>query len=303
VIPQFPTKKHLELSDKEEIEHITKQFLPYSDFTFISLWSYDTQENREISMLHNNLVVLSTDYLTTEKLYSFIGTNLVSQTIQTLLQDAKVHDYIPRLEMIPEVCVEKEREVLEQTFSISDDRDNFDYVLSLSEILSDSNTHHYGKKKHYRNFLEAYPHISVKESDRSDPLVQEQVLQVFENWRVQKGASEVDSANERTAITRTLKTKELSAILLCLFDREKMIAFGIGSVCGQEYGEYHFLKVDPAYKDIYTAMYIEMARLLAQKGCQYLNIEQDLGIPGLRTSKEQWEPTKYLKKYLIAEKA
>ncbi len=39
MLPQFPQFKPLELTDKSDIEAITKQHLPYSDFNFVSLWN------------------------------------------------------------------------------------------------------------------------------------------------------------------------------------------------------------------------------------------------------------------------
>ena len=64
MIPQFPEFKSLELSDKKDIESFTKRFPPYSDFNFVSMWSWDIKEEIRISQLNGNLVVRFTDYLT-----------------------------------------------------------------------------------------------------------------------------------------------------------------------------------------------------------------------------------------------
>ncbi|MGI8475489.1 MAG: hypothetical protein ACR2OO_03850 [Thermomicrobiales bacterium] len=37
-IPSFPSFRPLEISDQFEIEQWVKQFPPYSDFNFVSLW-------------------------------------------------------------------------------------------------------------------------------------------------------------------------------------------------------------------------------------------------------------------------
>ena len=41
MLPEFPQFKKLELSDKEEVEKFTSKFPPYSDFNFVSMWSWD----------------------------------------------------------------------------------------------------------------------------------------------------------------------------------------------------------------------------------------------------------------------
>ena len=64
MIPEFPEFKKLELSDKEEVEKITSKFPPYSDFNFVSMWSWNIENKIWISQLYGNLVVHFTDYLT-----------------------------------------------------------------------------------------------------------------------------------------------------------------------------------------------------------------------------------------------
>lgn len=78
MIPKFPKFKHIELIDKEEIEKITQKFPPYSDFNFISMWSWDIKVEMIISKLNNNLVVRFTDYLTGYPFFSFLGDNMVN---------------------------------------------------------------------------------------------------------------------------------------------------------------------------------------------------------------------------------
>lgn len=75
MIPEFPKFKHIELIDKEEIEQITHKYPPYSDFNFVSMWSWDIKGEIRISKLNNNLVVRFTDYLSGNPFFSFLGDN------------------------------------------------------------------------------------------------------------------------------------------------------------------------------------------------------------------------------------
>jgi hypothetical protein len=64
MIPQFPKFKKIDLADLKEIEQFTKQFSPYSDYNFISLWAWNINDAVCISKLNGNLVVRFINYLT-----------------------------------------------------------------------------------------------------------------------------------------------------------------------------------------------------------------------------------------------
>ena len=84
-LPLYPTFKKLELSDKEIFEEHTKKFPPYSDYNFVSIWSYNTEDNVTFSFLNDNLVMKLNDYITNEPFYTFLGTNKAEETINNLL--------------------------------------------------------------------------------------------------------------------------------------------------------------------------------------------------------------------------
>ena len=44
----------------------------------------------------------------------------------------------------------------------------------------------------------------------------------------------------------------------------------------------------------------ETARILSDAGCEYLNYQQDLGIPGLKRCKKDFLPHAYLRKYRVS---
>ena len=50
MIPNFPNFKHVEIKDKPDVEKFTHSFKPYSDFNFISLFAWDTNNQRKIAI-------------------------------------------------------------------------------------------------------------------------------------------------------------------------------------------------------------------------------------------------------------
>lgn len=72
-IPHFPKWKKLEWSDRAAVEHFTGGWQPYSDFSFISLWIWNTEEDAQLSQLDGHLLLRARDYVTGQPLYSFGG--------------------------------------------------------------------------------------------------------------------------------------------------------------------------------------------------------------------------------------
>src|SRR4051794_34796057 len=100
-IPIFPRFKRLDIGDQFEIERWVRQFQPYSDFNFVSLYSWNTTDEIEVSLLNDNLVVLFSDYSTAERFFSFMGTNLADETADILLNEAKRRGTCESLKLLP----------------------------------------------------------------------------------------------------------------------------------------------------------------------------------------------------------
>jgi hypothetical protein len=134
-IPLFPDFKPLEFIDQFAVESWVKQFRPYSDFNFVSLWCWNTENNIELSWLNDNLVVKFKDYGSPRRFYSFLGTNDVVATTLTLCEAAREAGLDSRLQLIPETIVAAAPE-LSDWVQVAGDRGQFDYVVSTQEWAS-----------------------------------------------------------------------------------------------------------------------------------------------------------------------
>ncbi|MEY4580839.1 MAG: hypothetical protein RL701_5542 [Pseudomonadota bacterium] len=85
MIPQFPQFKKLVVEDHEAVDAHTRGLQSYSDYNFTSMWAWNIEERRELSMLNDNLVVKFTDYVTGEPFLSFLGKRETQRTACSLL--------------------------------------------------------------------------------------------------------------------------------------------------------------------------------------------------------------------------
>ena len=301
-IPQFPTMRRLELGDRTAIEAIVGRFAPYSDFTFTSLWAWDTDESCAIAMLGENLVVRFKDYESEDHFYSFIGQDAVVDAAETLLAHAREEGLPAQLKLVPEVVIQAD-DRLEERFAVAPDRDNFDYLYDTAEWATFPSPRF---RKHRKRLDRCREHaaLEVRAVDPGDPCCQAAIVDLFHRWAAQRPTSgNGDHRHELAALQRVFALNGSNPLSGCgFFDGERLVGFSLWE--GLPDGAYavsHFQKSDRAYPELSSWQAHEVGRFLEGRGFRLLNGEQDLGIPGLRDYKQSLQPDRLLRKYVIAE--
>lgn len=293
--------KALELQDKEILENFVKDYLPFSDFSFISLFTYNTKGTVEYCFYNNNLIIKFEDYMTNEGFYSLIGKHKLHETIEDLLKFAKKNNLKYSLNLVPHSVI-KHGANLHERFEIKEDPDNFDYVVSSLDIAELHPVKFAKKRKLVDGFRAKYPHLTVKSVDLTKSSNQKAILEMFSYWAKSNEKDKEQVATEYTAIKRLLENAKHFPNLYALgiYEGNKLVAFNTFEVSTHGYGISSFQKGDRKYEGIYAFLTHEMAKNMVALGCKYINFEQDLGIDGLRSSKSSWHPVNFLKKYTIS---
>jgi uncharacterized protein len=293
MIPGYPKFRKLKLTDKKEIEGITKKFEPYSDFNFGSMWSWDVDQGTQIANLNGNLVVKFLDYIDGSVFWSFIGDNKIVKTVETLLVAT------PVLKLVPEAMILK----LDGAPGIKykEDPDNFDYILDMQKT-STLNGNKLGPKRNFVNRFGRFYGEKVKTTvlDLEKLENRKKIIELFDVW--EKGRSKARSETERelTAVKRILKSAgSLNLVAVGVWDKDKLIGFSINEKVQMDYAMIHFEKADVAYVGVFEYLKQQSAKILLESGCRLINYEQDLGLVGLRKAKLSWQPVSYIKKYIL----
>ena len=297
MLKTFPNFSDLSIEDKNEIERITNQFSPYSDFNFVSLWCYDLSDKTGLSILNNNLVIRMEDYTTADIFYMFIGKNKVEETIKELFEFLKQNNLPQELYLLPEEMLADCIDRLKQKYKVEEDRDNFDYIINVDNIAKMEGSALHQKKKLLNKFLKNQtPNVRIV--NLSDTNIKNEILSFFDLWKKNKG--KYNSKNEEVALNNLFKGLiDQSNIYVLLAEyRNQVIGFSIFEILENGYAVGDFQKGDVKYKGIYEFLNYSIAKFLKEKKCKYYNIEQDLGIEGLRRAKLDYDPI-FLKKYTI----
>ena len=301
MIPEFPNFKKLEFSDKESILAITDNFEPYSDFVFANILFWDYKEQMQISILNGNLVIKFNDYLTGKCFYTFIGLSKVESTITILLQYAEQAGIEKYIKLIPEIVISSFKN---SKFTVTEDPDNLDYILSIEKLYSYEGHEFASKRRAVNTFLRRTPESNLKILDLKNEQTLEDIERLFILWHTQKvenGESTSESGHEFTALKRCLHfANELDVFGSGLYVNDKLIAFWLIGLLNNGYSVSHFEKADTwTYPGIFPYFKQKVAGELLKQNIHYINLEQDLGIPGLRQSKMAYLPVKFLKKYIV----
>jgi hypothetical protein len=295
MLPQFPEMRNLSLSDAADIECITKTFPPYSDFNFVNMWSWDVAEQLLVSNLHNNLVVRFQDYLSPDFFLTFIGRERPNETACALLALSQSSGLQPQLRWIPH-CI---GELLDASvFSISDQPAHMDYIISTRLVETYEGQRLALQRNFVRRFLANHPDVQFTSLDLSRDEVHEQICLLYVRWHLQKEREvAVREAHEFAAIKRCLDAFSSRLIATGLLSDNRLIAFWLGEHVGGASAVCHFEKAETTrFVGIVPYLRQQTARVLLERGIEHLNLEQDLGVPGLRQSKRSYAPVAHLKK-------
>jgi len=298
MIPIFPEFKKLEYSDKSEVEEITRKYYPYSDFNFISMWSWNILGKIEISKINGNLATLFTDYITDEPFYSFIGNNKVVETAISLIDFSEEMGDDAQLKLIPEVAAEKIS--TEAGLMVTEDLDNFDYMYQLEKLRTYDGNKLRGRRNLSTRFQKGFLKNSyIKILNPIDMDERKEIFGLLETW-VSMKKTDINE-NEFEAIKRAMNIEgPQDLVFVGLFINEILSGFVINEILKDEHVILHFEKADLNYVGVYSYLMQENAKILYNFGKRVLNYEQDLGLPGLRLAKKAYYPSHYLKKYIIS---
>ena len=206
-------------------------------------------------------------------------------------------------------CVTPEQaERLEQLrpgqYAFQSDRDGWDYLYALDRLAGLGGKKLHGKRNHIRRFEESHPDWQV-EQITMDNLAEcaEMDLEWNRRYRSLDAAGEEAEArtrlDERHAMSRAFAQYEaLGMDGLLLRTGGKVVAFTMGSPISADTFDVHFEKAYGEIQGAYPMINREFSRWLQanRPGVRWLNREDDMGLEGLRKSKESYYPDRMVEK-------
>lgn len=189
-------------------------------------------------------------------------------------------------------------------FEYTEERDLFDYIYDGESLRSLSGKKNQKKRNHLNYFLKEYDgryeYRILEEEDFNE------CIQLMKKWADNKeNNDEYDEGidDELIGIKKTFKDytklKDKLKVAGVYIDNE-LVAFTIGEYLNNNMALIHIEKADANVRGLYQ--YINQQFIANEfKDVEFVNREEDLGIPGLRKAKLSYHPIRFVEKYSVME--
>ena len=290
LINPYPQFRPIDISDKSLFGEAFKNHPPHiSEFTFTNLYAWKYVYKLSISDL-NGLIILRSDETVIPRFFNPIGRGDVKSVITKILDDSG-GSFI----RLPE-----ETKTLfggDDKFKIEPDPDNSDYLFNAEDLVKLPGKKYDGKRNLIKNFKSTYQYeyIALDSSNAGD------ALEFEDAWCSIKDCDNVTGLyNERDALREIIANFSNFKLIGGAINTEGMIrAVAIGERLNESTLVMHILKADPNITGLYQVMMNEFLSREAH-AFKFINLEQDLGIEGLKKFKLSYHPVEMVNKYTLS---
>ncbi|MBP7216857.1 MAG: DUF2156 domain-containing protein [Candidatus Omnitrophica bacterium] len=288
-IPIYPEFKPLAIEHGQEISTaLTRYPVSISELTFTNLYAWRQAYQFSLSSLHEAIIIAAIVNGRRQFLCPF-GSSDVKAVIVKIMTDSD-----GMFIRLPEEV--KKMFEFDDRFAIAEDRNNADYVYRTADLIALSGSRFDGKRNLIKKFKSqhtySYVNINAMNIERCFAFEQE--------WCSVKDCDAVKSlSDERNAIREMVRHfSDFGLLGAAISIEDRICALALAEALNQETLVMHVLKADPSLAGLYQTM---MQEFLAREASKflYVNLEQDLGVEGLRKAKLSYHPLKLINKYTL----
>ncbi|MDR0249259.1 MAG: phosphatidylglycerol lysyltransferase domain-containing protein [Oscillospiraceae bacterium] len=171
-----------------------------------------------------------------------------------------------------------------------------DYLYDAPSLAAMAGRKYAGQRNHIHKFEKACPLARfVPYSTEYDGALR----RFTERFYAKNPTQDATAEEERRKLMDMLHDLErFSLFASLLVDGEEIAALAVGEILGDTLFV-HTEKADTSYPGAYQTVVRRFAQAHAGEGVLYINREEDLGIEGLRVSKQSYHPLRLLEKYTV----
>lgn len=296
MIPEYPEFKPLELRDRYEVERSFKSYpCQICELSMATLFVWKKFDRPALTYINGNLCVLLHPLNEPPHFQEPVGKRLIGQTVQTCLDHAGV---------ISRASAQFVSKLSLEGIKISPLRDHFDYIYSLRALAELKGRKFDGKRNQIKKFKKQHPGYRFVPFDLN---MRSEAFELFDVWCESRRRSPGEAGKlpklayeaQRQALEIALENfNPLGLLGGALVVCGKLIALVIGSGLNETTACIQFMYVHPKVGPANQVVLWEACRSTFAP-FRYINMEQDLGLNGLRRMKLSYQPLRMEEKYEI----
>ncbi len=296
-LPMFPEFEPLGLEDKEILGRLLWDYQPEtSELTFTNLFIWADYYKFAWSLERHWLLIISDSPEGMSWAFPPIGPasrTAISQKLLAWLRESKGVK-------VPSIARADRRLAAELAqapgFRIEPTRDHFDYVYRAEDLIQLSGNKYQAQRNHINHLRRslALAYEPLQEGHLSD------CLDLAESWcALKRCAEDLSLQGEWGAVKASLRNFQALNLQggVILIDNQ-VEAFTLGELLNNDTAVVHIEKANPMISGLYAVINQEFCRH-SWSQVPFINREQDLGVPGLRTAKMSYHPHHLVEKFRI----
>ena len=192
-------------------------------------------------------------------------------------------------------------------FAFAETRDGFDYLYRLDRLADLPGKKLHAKRNHIRRLDDACPGWTWSPLTEADlPACREMARRWHQDALAREAEGHVSLEEDRAALALALDHfVPLGLEGVVLRWREELLAFALGAPLTEAIFDVHFERARGDIQGTYAAVNRSFAQYVRERypAVQYLDREDDMGMPGLRKAKLSYYPDHLEKNYCAVESA
>lgn len=292
MFPEYPNFKRLELKDLPIIsKYPDAASANICELAPANLFIWKDFDNPQLTTINQNLCIFTQPANEPPYFLEPLGNQSLAETVDICLKHAG------RISRASEKFVSR---LDPDAWRIKCQRGQCDYIYETKTISELKGKKYDGKRNHIKRFKNRFPEYKFI---LLTPEMKKEALALFEAWFTVRQESrffpKLAYTSQKNALEESFRyMKELKLLGAGIFAEGKMKGFIIGSHINPEMISAHFSYGLPEAPGISQLLLWEACNHLFQDS-KYINLEQDLGIPGLRKAKLSYLPLRLERKFEI----
>jgi hypothetical protein len=282
--PLFPELKPVRPDDRDFIkDRLDARPFGICEMNFANILIWEDSERPRYTMIHDSLCILVEPTFEPAYFLPPVGGSDLEKTIATCLAVA------PRLSRVPEEIAQ----TCGASFRVEEDRDNFDYVYLARDLAELTGKKYDGKRNRIRKFESGFDH-AYEGLQREHT---EDCRRLLLRWFEEKGNGDPHMKAEKDAILKALSMfDDLGLVGGVVKVAGRVEAFSIGMRLSDDTAVIQIEIANPAFPGLAQWINREFVRR-EWTAYRFINREQDMGMPGLRSAKLSYQPHHLVKKF------